>query len=99
VERQPFRRGAAPVVLAHPDDQLPVGVQLAEGVGEAVAHHRVEVADAFLDEVVDREGGDAVGLEGDRAEAVLGQLGEQLVADPAEGQRQMARLAERQQLT
>ncbi len=73
------------VVVAHPGDERAVVVLVAPAVGEAVAHDRVEVLVAALDVVVDEEGGAAAGLQGDRAEALLRQPGEEVVAEPPEG--------------
>lgn len=46
-----------------------------------MGHGFIERADSMLDEVVHRQGGDAVGFERERPEALLGELREQLVAD------------------
>jgi hypothetical protein len=84
VEGQALLRWPVPVVLPHPGDQPPIGVQGAEVVGEAFAHHRGEASGAVQYVVVDGERRHAIGLEGDRTEADLDQLGEEFVADRPE---------------
>lgn len=97
VEGESFCWGAGPVVLADPGDQFAVGGQLSEAVGEAVGHHRVEGSGALLDVVVHGECGDAVGFEGDRAEAEADEWGEEFVADLSEGRFLVGGLTECQQ--
>ena len=99
MEGQSFFHRTPLVVLAHPGNQLPIAFDVAEVVGEAFPHDGVERAHSVLHEVVHHQGGDPIGLEGDRAKAVLHELHEQLVAYLREGRFPMGRLPQRQQLT
>ncbi|GLY71443.1 hypothetical protein Atai01_80620 [Amycolatopsis taiwanensis] len=99
MESQSLRCGAALVVFAHPGNQLPVGVNVSKAVREAFVHRGVQGAYSILDEVVHDERGHAVGLEGDRGEAAVDQLNEQLVPDAREGRFQMRRLTDPQEVT
>ncbi|GAB3648039.1 hypothetical protein GCM10028833_13020 [Glycomyces tarimensis] len=98
MEGQSLLRGPSGVVVAHPGDESTVGVEGAEAVRETVAHRRVEASHSVLDEVVDDECGHPVGLERERPEAGVDQLGEHLVAEPPEGRIPVRRLAEAEQI-
>lgn len=98
VEGEAFRGRAGPVVLAHPGDQLPVWGQFAAAERDAFAHHLVEVAGPLLDMGVHGQRGHAVGFQGDRAEALIDELGEQFVADAREGRFLVGRFAEGQEV-
>ncbi|MBP1161211.1 hypothetical protein JOE46_003370 [Rhodococcus sp. PvR099] len=87
------------VVVAHPANQFPVGLQVPEAVREALAHRQIKAPDPLLHEVVHGERCHAIGLQGDRPEAAVDQLREQFVADPRERGFQMRRLSERENVT
>lgn len=84
VEGEPVRRGPAGVVLAHPRHERDVRLERAEAVREPLGHDGFERSGAVLDVVVDGERGHTVRFERERAEAGVGELREQLIADRPE---------------
>jgi hypothetical protein len=84
-------------VRAHPLHQLAGGGGRAGAVTEPAGQHVVDGAVATADVLVDGQAGDAVRLEGDRAEAAGGESLEHLVAPAGKGRFAVGGLTEGEQ--